>query len=365
MPIATVPSQALNAICPYYTMFPLSFPLRVLSRAQEGDWVLDPYCGRGTTNFAARLLRLPTVGIDGSPVAVALAQAKLADASVSQVVAAARYILRSPHSEARPRGAFWSRLYHRNTLSQLCALRAALLTDCGSDARILLRAIVLGALHGPRNVNEPSYFSNQCPRTFAPKPAYSVKFWTERELRPRKIDVLKLIRKRAKRYLTDPPNAVNGHIILGDSRQPELFRGSRRFKWVITSPPYYGMRTYIPDQWLRNWFVGGPSAVDYSNEGQLDHSSPERFVKQLGDVWTNVATICEIGAKMVVRFGGINDRKNNPLDLLQRSLEGSAWRCTTIRSAGNASQGKRQAEQFLGSAKNPISEFDLYAVLRA
>src|SRR5713101_9964538 len=50
-------TAALNAVCPYYTMFPLAFPLGVLSRrSQPKQWVLDPFCGRGTTTFGARLL---------------------------------------------------------------------------------------------------------------------------------------------------------------------------------------------------------------------------------------------------------------------------------------------------------------------
>ena len=57
---------------------------------------------------------------------------------------------------------------------------------------------------------------------------------------------------------------------VADALQPET--PETRFDWVITSPPYYGMRTYIPDQWLRNWFVGGPDAVDYTNRDQVVHS---------------------------------------------------------------------------------------------
>ena len=54
------PEFALNAICPYFTMFPLTFPLAVRHRrARCGEWVLDPFCGRGTTNYAARLVGLP------------------------------------------------------------------------------------------------------------------------------------------------------------------------------------------------------------------------------------------------------------------------------------------------------------------
>ncbi|WP_338066098.1 DNA methyltransferase, partial [Hydrogenibacillus schlegelii] len=40
-------------------MFPLDFPLSHLKEARREDWVLDPFCGRGTTLYAARLLGLP------------------------------------------------------------------------------------------------------------------------------------------------------------------------------------------------------------------------------------------------------------------------------------------------------------------
>ena len=43
--------RALNSVCPYYTMFPLDFPLARLAGASTGDWVLDPFCGRGSTNL--------------------------------------------------------------------------------------------------------------------------------------------------------------------------------------------------------------------------------------------------------------------------------------------------------------------------
>src|SRR5437870_4140125 len=77
------PKLRLNGVCAYYAMFPLSFPYRRLRAVKRGSWVLDPFCGRGTTNVAARLLGLPSVGIDSSPVATAIASAKLCDVSPS------------------------------------------------------------------------------------------------------------------------------------------------------------------------------------------------------------------------------------------------------------------------------------------
>jgi DNA modification methylase len=60
----------LNAVCPYYTMFPLDFPLRQMELFPDAKRVIDPFCGRGTTLYAARLARRQAVGVDISPVAV-------------------------------------------------------------------------------------------------------------------------------------------------------------------------------------------------------------------------------------------------------------------------------------------------------
>jgi hypothetical protein len=358
--------HALNVVCPYYTMFPLDFPLRILKRyARKGNAVLDPYCGRGTANFAARLCGLRSCGIDSSPVAAALADAKLRFATTEQVMRAARRILQStPRKTYRlPRGEFWRWAFHQETLDQLCRLRAGLRRNCRSDARIILRAIILGALHGPLTKSAPSYFSNQCPRTFAPKPRYAVNFWKHRRLDPPRVDVLDVIRRRSRRYLAKLPPRGKGTVIRGDSRKPEPFGAKRRFDWVITSPPYYGMRTYIPDQWLRHWFLGGPARVDYSNARQLQHTSPGTFVSGLRRVWRNAAAVCRKGARLVVRFGGINDRKQDPLTLLKLSLDDTPWRCQTARAAGNADTGRRQSRQFATCARPPVTEYDVYAIL--
>lgn len=181
-------------------------------------------------------------------------------------------------------------------------------------------------------------------------------------MRPPNVDVLAVIARRASRYLQKLPPRVKGWAVQGDSRIAGLLGNARRFRWVITSPPYYGMRTYIPDQWLRYWFLGGPEEVAYRFEEQIQHSSPEEFVNQLTSVWRNAAAVCVSNAKLVVRFGGIHDRKEEPLVLLKCSLKLAGWRLLTVRPAGHASDGKRQAEQFARVKQSPITEYDVYAI---
>ena len=356
---------ALNGVCPYFTMFPLEFPYSVLKRyASEGDWVLDPFCGRGTTNYASRLLGLPSIGIDSSPVAVALSLAKLANAHPRCILASAHQILDEVSApQDIPSGEFWKWAYHPDVLNVLCRLREGLLANCRSAARKALRAILLGALHGPTPKTRVSYFSNQAPRTYAPKPRYAVKFWRERGLDPQPVDVLQIAAERADRYFDHQPRA-SGQIILGDSRESSTFgriKARGHIKWVVTSPPYYGMCTYIPDQWLRNWFIGGPAAVDYSNEGQVQHSSPETFTSQLRRTWVRTGAVATPGARMVVRFGAINDRKVNAAELLKSSLKDTGWSVLTIRNAGTASRGRRQASHFGRDANQPLDEYDVWS----
>ncbi|MGA1843363.1 MAG: DNA methyltransferase [bacterium] len=361
----SIAQTALNGICPYFTMFPLDFPLGILKRrAREGDVVLDPFCGRGTTNFAARLVGLSSLGVDSSPVAVAITASKLVSATVDEILGEARKILTEQEVHHIPTSEFWQWAFHTVVLDSLCRFREAFLEDCTTACRIALRGIVLGALHGPKQKTFPSYFSNQCPRTYAPKPAYATRYWQERGLAPENVDVLAVIEQRAKRYYGTSSD-ITGSVRLSDSRTYEALQPEtpiKRFDWVITSPPYYGMRTYIPDQWLRNWFVGGPDAVDYTNRNQVLHSSPEDFAADLRQVWRNVGEACADNAKMVIRFGGITARRSNPLNLIKSSLKESGWRIMAIKEAGSAKEGRRQADAFLRTKTKPMVEYDVWTI---
>ena len=224
-----------------------------------------------------------------------------------------------------------------------------------------MRAILLGALHGPRPVGKPSYLSNQAPRTFAPKPNYAVGFWTARGMQPDDVDVLEIVRARAERYLATPPPDVEGRVHLADSRSSETFRDTPKARWIVTSPPYYGMRTYLPDQWLRNWFLGGPDHVEYPQpEAQLEHTGVAQFASGLSRVWKNLRARSTSRTTLIIRFGGIHDREAEPMDVLRTSLAGSGWQIKTTRTVPDADSGRRQVRQFQASPRKSIAEHDVY-----
>lgn len=366
------PRYKLNAVCPYYTMFPLEFPLTILRQVPSDSVVFDPFCGRGTTNYAAQTLGIESFGHDSSPIAAAIAKAKLAVTDSNEVLSLMDQLLESNEAKQVPHGEFWKWAFHSDTLKDLCKIREGLMELPESDASIMLRAILMGCLHGPltKDPDNPSYISNQMPRTFASKPSYSVRYWKQREMIPRYVDVRIPIQKKV--------GAVLGYAIKGrsnvnnircaDSRHFSEYRNIEpTIDLVISSPPYYGMRTYVQDQWLRHWLVGGPETVDYDAIGQVVHLSPDDFAESLSMVWDNIYNKSSDDIRMVIRFGGLSSRKADYDQIFRESLQQSAgnWYVYYSRNAGSASNGMRQADVMGSRTKtNAIEEKDYFIRLR-
>jgi len=71
--------QHLHALHPYPARFVPQIPRKaILTWSNPGDYVLDPFCGCGTTILESILLGRPAVGVDNNPVAVLVSQAKAA-----------------------------------------------------------------------------------------------------------------------------------------------------------------------------------------------------------------------------------------------------------------------------------------------
>ena len=101
-------------------------------------------CGRGTTIFAARIKGHRAYGIDCSPIAIAIARAKLAETTAAEVMALAERILEEPAKVTVLRGEFRDWAYAPITLRQVCILREGLRV-MRSGAAGMLRAICLGS----------------------------------------------------------------------------------------------------------------------------------------------------------------------------------------------------------------------------
>jgi len=309
---------------------------------------------------------LESVGIDSNPVAAAVARAKLVTVTPEAVTEDCENGLEDGNGAAVPRGEFWSLCYHPTTLKEICALRQHFLNRTRlAQAQVALRAILLGILHGPVMKGLPTYLSNQMPRTYSTKPKSAVGFWTKRGMKPQYVGVVDAVRRRAEYLLEKLPPKQAGVVRLGDSRKRGAYAGLGEFDLVITSPPYLGMRTYWPDQWLRNWFLGGPPKVEYAREDQITTQGEETFTTDLALVWKETARVCRPGARMVIRFGALPSYENSPRELVKATLREAecGWKVLTTSPAGLASEGRRQVEQFGTNKSAAIEEIDVHCRL--
>src|SRR5436190_17765801 len=162
----------LHAICPYLAMFPAEFVReKVETYSAPGDWVFDPFCGRGTTVLESLLLGRNAAGADINPVAFCVARAKADRPTLASALRRISdlqeiYANSSAHKWKRARSGlpqFFKRAFHSTTLSELLFLRSTLNWN-GSRRDRFIAALVLGSLHGEMDRSD-AYFSNQMPRT--------------------------------------------------------------------------------------------------------------------------------------------------------------------------------------------------------
>jgi len=78
-------------------------------------------------------------------------------------------------------------------------------------------------------------------------------------------------------------------------------------------------------------------------------------------VWKNVAAVAAPDAQLIVRFGRIADRKADPLSIVKSSIKESGWKIETVKPAGTAAPGKRQALHFARTSTAPRDEYDVWA----
>src|SRR5579864_9039125 len=75
------------SVGPYYAMFPIQFAFKVVkSYSQEGDAVLDPFAGRGSSVYAAAACGRSSVGMEINPVGWLYGTVKLRPTTENRVL---------------------------------------------------------------------------------------------------------------------------------------------------------------------------------------------------------------------------------------------------------------------------------------
>jgi len=349
-------------------MFPEEFVREhVELYTRKGDYVLDPFSGRGTTILESLILGRNAIAVDVNPVAYCVSSSKANPPKLVDVKSRIRELSQEYHAvkhaalraEAALLHPFFNRAFYHTTLLEVLFLRKALRWKTNAVDRFV-SALALGSLHGERD-KSPYYFSNQMMRTISTKPDYSLKYWKEHSLWPRKRDTFDILLKRSEFRLLESTPALSGAVKLADARvSGSLFKHlKRKVKLVVTSPPYFNVTNYEEDQWLRLWFLGHSAKPTYKTISVDDrHEDKKRYWGFLEEVWSGMDPLLDDDAVFVCRIGAKAIARPTLTRKLRESIEAVFPKATMIKSPHVSEIKNRQAKAFNPSAAGCLYEVD-------
>lgn len=202
---------------PYYAMFPLDFAFEVIENYSNiGDYIIDPFAGRGSSIFAGSVLGRNSLGIEINPVGWLYGSVKLKPAPKDKVIDRLLdiYSIKNNYNDLivdLPE--FFHYCYCKEVLSFLIAIRENLLWEC-DETDATLMSIIIVYLHGKLGEG----LSNQMRQTKAMGPVYSVNWWKRNGFYdPPQIDPYQFILNKINwRYNKGIPESLEGEVIFGD-----------------------------------------------------------------------------------------------------------------------------------------------------
>lgn len=246
--------HSLHTLSAYVGGFPPALARYFIKRySNEGDVVLDPFCGGGTTALEAGLTGRKAAANDAFSYAYVLTKAKCNPISKANLAPYLRNLMNEavdiPNSSLQLDNDDISVFYSESTLNDILALRHQLMDETGNKATFI-RALVCGILHGPSE----NFLSVQTKDTYSGSANYVEEYIEKNGLKRPDRDIEHCIWKKHDRATEDGLPQFTSTVTQGDARELEFNPGSVDF--VLTSPPYMHMLDYSWNNWIRLWWLG-------------------------------------------------------------------------------------------------------------
>lgn len=264
--------------------------------SEQGDLVVDPFCGSGVVALEAAKEGRQVLAGDWNPYAVTLTKAKLlsptdkdsAEKDLQHTWDYSRELV--PKQDLRSVPAWVRAFFHRETLRNALAFRDA----CVAHDNTFLLSCLLGILHHQRPgfLSYPSshlvpYLRN---RKF-PKAVFP-HLYTER-------DVLSRLQAKVRRTFRRPPPPFlfPPQVVHNDARH---FPPVDNIGSVITSPPYMNELDYVRDNRLRLWLIDKTLPVGLEMSARNRESA---YTDLLHDVCTRLTPHIRQGGYFILVVG--------------------------------------------------------------
>ncbi len=222
----------------------------------EGDTVLDPFSGRGTTAFQAALLGRVPVSSDLNPLCGLFTQAKLLPATLDEVVIRLHEI---DFMRPVPLTAYVEMLspfYHPDTYRELINLKLAIRKKPDRVNRFI-EMLAVSRLHG----HSQGFLSGYSFPQISIPPDRQRLINAKRRQEPEYRSVAPRIIKKAAQVFRDPLTSkffdYSEKSISCNADARELnYLSDNSIDFTLCSPPFLDKVDYLTDNWLEFWFTG-------------------------------------------------------------------------------------------------------------
>lgn len=243
----------------YPARFVAQIPASLLGLlSKKDDWILDPYCGSGTTIVEAMRLGRNGYGVDVNPVAIDISRGKTQrmraidiDQHVSTLITSILETLEYGHASKEPDTVQGGKWYHPETLRELCAIWHSI-SELQPSVGAVARTAFSGALLSV--TNETRHWGYICDNT---RPLAIRRVNAIQEFRRRLENLVEAYRARDE-WMANAEIEGFPEVVLECQDAVRAVRAieSEAIDLVVTSPPYHGVCDYIKAQRLSMEWCG-------------------------------------------------------------------------------------------------------------
>lgn len=257
-------AHSLHYLIAYPGAFRPELPAYFINKyTSKGDWVLDPFCGGGTTALEANLLGRKACASDVNPLALKVTRAKLEPADLTEVTLRLQLMNLKRPVPLNNYQKIYAPFFDTDTFCEIANLRQSLQHNYDKVARFV-ELIAASLLHG----HSAGYFSVYTYPQLSLSPAEQERFnFNRRQVPEYRAIVPRILRKMAATqrdgYSSEFLRVVASNRLAITDACNLHYLPDASIDLVVTAPPLLGRRESASEQWLRYWFLGiNPEGIE-------------------------------------------------------------------------------------------------------